>query len=367
MAARAIIGASLGAVLMLSGCDRGGDTDTEAGAEAPIVATKRAEGEPIPSPTLDAIKARGRLNCGVHEGLVGFAYTDNRGDWRGFDADFCRGLAAAIFGNPEAVRFVPLTADNRFDALAAGRVDVVWRNTSWTMERDTAGDLAFAGVNYYDGQGFMVRRSLTLNSATELNGARVCVQQGSTSALNVADFFRSRGIEYQPVMAADEAAARQAYADEDCDAFTADISALAAARTTLANPAQHAILPDVVSKEPLGPVVRRGDEQWVSVVRWTLNALILAEELGVTQANVDQQAEDATDPRVRRLLGVEGAFGPRLGLSETWARDAVEGVGNYGEIFERNLGTQSALDLARGLNAQWNARPAGLIYALPIR
>lgn len=367
MGAKAIIGVTLGLALGLAGCGRGEKTDREPGADVPIVTKARVEGEPVPSPTLDAVKARGRLNCGVHEGLVGFAYIDNRGAWRGFDADFCRGMAAAIFGNPDAVRFVPLTARNRFEALAAGQVDVVWRNSSWTMERDTAGDLSFAGINYYDGQGFMVRRSLTLNSATELNGARVCVQAGSTSALNVGDFFRARGIAYQPVTTADEAAARQAYADEDCDAFTADISALAAARTTLANPEQHAILPDVISKEALGPVVRRGDEQWTSVVRWTLNALILAEELGVTQANVEQQTEDATDPRIRRLLGVEGELGERLGLSKTWAGDAVAGVGNYGEIFERNLGTQSALDLARGLNAQWNSRPGGLIYALPLR
>ena len=367
MGARAIVGALTGLALILSGCDRDGAADRKADVQAPIATTTSGAGEPVESPTLDAVRARGRLNCGVHEGLVGFAYTDNRGDWRGFDADFCRGLAAAIFGNPDAVRFVPLTANNRFEALSDGRVDVVWRNTSWTMERDTGGEVSFAGINYYDGQGFMVRRSLTLNSAAELNGARVCVQAGSTSALNAADYFRSRGIEYEAVVGESEEVARQTYADEECDAFSADISALAAARTTLSNPGQHVILPDVISKEPLGPVVRRGDEQWTAVVRWTLNALILAEELGVTQANVDQQGEDATDPRIRRLLGVEGEFGPRLGLSETWARDAVDGVGNYGEIFERNLGTQSALDLARGLNAQWNARPGGLIYALPVR
>ena len=307
------------------------------------------------------------LNCGVNEGLVGFAYTDNRGEWRGFDVDFCRGLAAAIFGEPDAVRFVPLTAQNRFQALEDGRIDVLWRNTSWTMERDTAGVQSFAGVNYYDGQGFLVRRTLALNSAVELTGARVCVQSGSTSALNVDDFFRSRGIEYRAVVLPTEEAARQAYGREDCDAFSADVSALAAARTTLADPAQHVILPDVISKEPLGPVVRRGDEQWTAIVRWTQNALILAEEMGVTQANVEAQVEEARDPRVRRLLGAEGDFGPRMGLSKAWARDAVAGVGNYGEIFERNLGSQSALDLARGLNAQWNARPAGLIYGLPVR
>lgn len=363
---RAIIAAATLALLALAGCDRSAPETAEPIDAAPVAGA----GKPVikvESPTLAAVKRRGYLRCGVHQGLVGFAYTDNRGDWRGFDIDFCRAMAAAIFGEADAVRFVPLSADNRFEALADGRIDVLWRNTSWTMERDTGGRFSFAGVNLYDGQGFLVRRSLNLNSATELNGARVCVQSGSTSALNADDFFRSRGIDYKPVVAASEEAARQAYAREDCDAFTADISALAAARTTLAGPEQHAILADVVSKEPLGPVVRRGDEQWTATVRWILSAVILAEELGVNQDNAATQAKEARDPRVRRLLGVEGDFGPRLGLSKTWALDAVVAVGNYGEIFERNLGSQSALDLARGLNAQWNARPAGLIYGLPIR
>lgn len=337
--------------------------DTDGLSPAPRTATV----EPIVSPTLQAVKRRGRLNCGVHEGLVGFAYTDNRGQWRGFDADFCRAMAAAIFNDPDAVRFVPLTIGQRFEALKDGRVDVLWRNTSWTMTRDAGEGLSFAGINYFDGQGFMVRRSLNLNSAVELKGARVCVQAGSTSELNVADYFRSRGIDYRPVVQPNEEAARQAYAREDCDALSADISALAAARTTLSNPEQHAILPDVISKEALGPVVRRGDEQWTAIVRWTLDAVIMAEELGVTKATVATQARDSTDPRVRRLLGVEGEFGPMLGLSQGWARNAVGAVGNYGEIFNRNLGDDSALDLARGLNAQWNARPGGLIYALPIR
>lgn len=358
--------AGIAGAMALAACgDRGGD-DAEPTATAPTGATQTAA-PPVESPTLAAIKRRGRLQCGVNQGLVGFAYTDNRGEWRGFDVDFCRGLAAAIFGDPEAVRFVPLTAENRFQALADGRIDVLWRNTSWTMERDTSGQLSFAGVNYYDGQGFLVRRALNLTSATELTGARVCVQAGSTSALNAEDYFRSRGIEYRAVVQPTEEAARQAYGREDCDAFTADVSALAAARTTLADPQQHVILSDVISKEPLGPVTRRGDEQWTAVVRWTLNALVLAEELGVTRANAETQAEEARDPRVRRLLGAEGAFGPRLGLSDSWAADAVMGVGNYGEIFDRNLGSQSPLDLARGLNAQWNGRPAGLIYGLPIR
>jgi general L-amino acid transport system substrate-binding protein len=359
---------ALAGLAFLAACGGGEDRPApEAESIDPAAPRQTTVAAPVESPTLAAIRSRGRLICGVHQGLVGFAYTDNRGAWRGFDVDFCRGLAAAIFGDPDAVRFVPLTAGNRFAALTDGRIDVLWRNTSWTMERDTGGELTFAGINYYDGQGFLVRRSLDLNSAAELTGARVCVQAGSTSALNVDDYFRSRGIDYRPVVQPDEEAARRAYGREDCDALSADVSALAAARTTLSEPQRHVILPDVISKEPLGPVTRRGDEQWTAVVRWTLSALILAEELGVTQANVEAQTEQATDPRVRRLLGAEGEFGQRLGLSGTWAADAIGAVGNYGEIFDRNVGTQSPLDLARGLNAQWNARPAGLIYGLPVR
>lgn len=359
--------AALVAVLVLAACgdkdEPTGQPDGELDGLPPVEAT--APG--TIGPTLAAVRRRGRLNCGVHEGLVGFAYTDNRGQWRGFDVDFCRAMAAAIFNNPDAVRFVPLTTGQRFEALRQGRVDVVWRNTSWTMDRDVTEDVSFAGTNYYDGQGFMVRRSLNLASATELNGARICVQAESTSQLNLADYFRLRGLEYEPVVVPTEEEARRAYAEERCDAFTADVSALAAARTTLASPEQHAILPDVISKEPLGPIVRRDDPHWTRVVRWTLNALILAEEYGVTRDTVADQAKEARDPRIRRLLGVEGEFGTRLGLSDRWAYQAIAAVGNYGEIFGRNLGSDSALDLARGLNAQWNATPSGLIYGLPIR
>ena len=312
----------------MGGCERRAETP-----QPDVSETLPARSATLPanteSPTLIAIKQRGRLNCGVHQGLVGFAYTDNRGAWRGFDVDFCRATAAAIFGDPDAVRFVPLTAEQRFEALRDGRIDVLWRNTSWTMSRDTGGELSFAGVNYYDGQGFLVRRALNLSSAAELNGARVCVQAGSTTELNVEDYFRTRGIEYRPVVVKTEEEARQAYAREACDAFTADISALAAARTTLPNPQQHVILPDVISKEPLGPVVRQGDDQWTAVIRWTLNALILGEELGVTKANVAALDRDSQDPRVRRLLGEEGEFGPSLGLPRNWARDAIAASGNY--------------------------------------
>lgn len=355
--------------LMLAGCGSPRDEtspaqDVSANPQAQTTAPSLTR---IESATLTAIKRRGRLNCGVHEGLVGFAYTDNRGQWRGFDVDFCRALAAAIFDDPDAVRFVPVVNSQRFEALAAGTIDVLWRNTSWTMTRDAGQGFVFAGVNYYDGQGFLVRRSLNLNSAAELNGARICVQQASTSELNVRDYFQSRSLTYTSVVFPSEEAARVAYDREQCDALTADVSALAGARTTLSNPQQHTILSDVISKEPLGPVVRRGDEQWAAVVRWVLNGVILAEELGVTRENVDTVARDSRDPRVRRLLGLEGDFGPMLGLSARWARQAIAAEGNYGEIFDRNIGADSALDLARGLNAQWNGRPGGLIYALPIR
>lgn len=359
-----LIGAAAAAALV--GCSPGRDDqppqDPGATVVAPSVDTDRPQ-----SPTLASVKRRGRLNCGVHQGLVGFAYTDNRGQWRGFDVDFCRAMSGAIFGSPDAVRFVPLSATDRFSALNEGRVDVLWRNSSWTMSRDAGEGFVFAGVNYYDGQGFLVRRSLALNSATELNGARVCVQAGSTAQANADDFFRSRGIEYRPVVLETEEQARDAYGREDCDAFSADISALAAARTVLADSAAHTILSDVVSKEPLGPIVKSGDERWAEVVRWTLNAVILAEEFGVTRENAETLSKETNDPRIMRLLGVQGEYGAMLGLSENWAKDAVLASGNYGQIFERNLGEQSPLDLARGLNAQWNARPGGLIYGLPIR
>lgn len=356
---------TLALFLAVAGCGRPAEPDAAETAPAEVTADSAAP--EFASPTLKAIQARGRLNCGVHEGLIGFAYTDNRGRWRGFDVDFCRALAAAVLGDADAVRFMPLANSQRFAALRNGRVDVLFRTTSWTLSREATEGVRFAGVNYYDGQGFLVRRALDLASAQELNGARVCVQGAATSEQNVADWFDARGIEYRPVVADSEEQARQAYAREDCDAFSADISALAAARTLMSSPDQHVILPEVISKEPLGPAVKGGDEAWTSVVRWTLHALILAEELGVTQDNLNDQAETSRDARVRRLLGETGELGPVLGLSQDWARRAIAAGGNYGEIFARNVGAGSSLDLARGLNAQWNARPAGLIYALPIR
>jgi len=363
---RLLTGLSLALTVAVSGCGRDESRRTPEPSQPPVEALPPSQ-QDIESATLKAVRARGVLNCGVNLGLVGFAFPDNKGGWQGFDVDFCRATAAAVLGSPTAVRYVPLSTENRFEALKTGKVDVLWRNSSWTMTRDARGDVAFAGINYYDGQGFMVRRALNLNSAVELNGARVCVQSGSTTELNLEDYFRARSIQYRPVLVKTEEESRQAYAREECDAMTADISALAAARTTMGTPAQHVILPDVISKEPLGPVVRRGDDQWEAIIRWTLNALILGEELGVTQANIGRLERETNEPRIGRLLGKEGEFGPSLGLSRTWAKDAISAGGNYGEIFARNLGKQSALDLERGLNAQWNAQPGGLIYALPIR
>lgn len=361
---QATVTASVIGALALSACSQG---LPEPQLEDDRAVAPRVETATPVSPTLAAVRQRGYLRCGVHQGLVGFAIQDNRGQWQGFDVDFCRAMAAAIFGDPQRVRFTPLSAEDRFEALAADRVDVLWRNSSWTMSRDVEGRFAFAGINYYDGQGFLVRRSLDLNSAVELNGARICLASGSTSALNLSDDFRLRGVDFTPVVAPTEEAARTAYAREDCDAFSADISALAAARSTLTDPQQHEILADIIAKEPLGPATRSGDEQWTAVVRWTLNAVILAEELGVRRDNVRSLASESRDPRIRRLLGLESDFGAPLGLSKTWAASAIGAVGNYGEIFDRNLGPQSPLDLTRGLNAQWSARPAGLIYGLPVR
>lgn len=334
---------------------------TNVSSEEPTTEAPRSAG-----PTLTSIRSRRYLNCGVHPGLVGFSYTDNQGRWRGFDIDFCRATAAAVLGDPNAVRYVPLTNAQRFEALASGRVDVLWRNTSRTLTRDGSG-FEFPGTNYFDGQGFLVRRNLNLSSATELNGARICVQAGSTSELNVADWFRSRGLTYTPVVVPNETAGRTAYARESCDAMTADVSALAAARTTLSDPRAHTILPEVISREALGPVVREGDDQWSDIVGWTLNALILGEALGITNDNIDQTLEASRDPETRRLLGVEGHVGRPLGLSDRWARDAIAAGGNYGQIFDRNVGAGSALNLSRGLNALWTAEPRGLMYAPPIR
>ena len=355
-------GVAVLSVLAIAACGQRTPTPEPKPAETTAPLTMKPA---APSKTLKAVKARGALRCGINPELPGFAFQDNGGRWRGFNVDFCRALAAAVLGKPDKVTFVPLGNEERITALRTGKVDVLWRNTSWTFSRDVGDQLDMAGISYFDGQGFMVRRSLNLTSAVELNTAKICVQAGATSGQNLDDFFRARGIAYTAVVFDSEEQARAAYQADKCDAFTADISALAAARSVLDDPAAHVILPDAISKEPLGPLVRQDDPAWTDIVRWTLYALILAEEHGVTTANA-KDMKTGPDPEARRLLG-EGGFGIMLGLDSDWAARAIAAGGNNGEIFDRDIGGGSALKLDRGLNAPWNAPKPGLLYAPPMR
>ncbi|MEE9428493.1 MAG: amino acid ABC transporter substrate-binding protein [Paracoccaceae bacterium] len=315
--------------------------------------------------TLDDVKAKGELACGVSTGLVGFAAPDANGVWAGFDVDVCRAVAAAVLGDADAVKYVPLTGKTRFTALASGEVDMLARNTTWTFSRDVDLKFTFVGVNYYDGQGFLAPKELGVSSAKDLDGATICIQTGTTTELNLADFFRSNGMSYEPVPIETNAEAQQNYLAGACDVFTTDASGLAATRATFENPDDHVLLPEIVSKEPLGPLVRHGDDQWGDIVRWTLNALITAEELGVTSANLAEMSNGTNNPEINRLLGSEGELGAMLGLDSDWAKKAIAVAGNYGEIFETNIGESSAIGLARGLNAQW--KDGGLIYSPPFR
>jgi general L-amino acid transport system substrate-binding protein len=316
--------------------------------------------------TLDDVKARGKLNCGVSTGLVGFAAPDANGVWEGFDVSVCRAVAAAVLGDASAVDFTPTTGQTRFTALASGEVDVLARNTTWTFSRDVDLKFDFVGVNYYDGQGFMVPKALGVSSATELDGATVCIQTGTTTELNLADYFRTNNISYEPVPIETNAEAQQQYLAGACDVYTTDASGLAATRATFEAPDEHTLLPEIISKEPLGPLVRHGDNGWGDIVMWTLNALIAAEELGVTSANIgDMAATPTNNPEINRLLGTEGNLGEQLGLSADWAKNAIMAAGNYGEIFEANIGTSTPIGLSRGLNAQWT--DGGLLYTPPFR
>ncbi|MBV8185241.1 MAG: amino acid ABC transporter substrate-binding protein [Hyphomicrobiales bacterium] len=314
--------------------------------------------------TLDAVRARGQLICGINPNLPGFGQPDKDGAFKGFNADICHAVAAAVLGDSGKVKFVPLTATIRFEALTSGEVDLLTHNSTWTMQRDTGAGLHFTGVTFFDGQSFLVKKSAGITSVTELGGASVCTQQGSTSELNAADFFRAHKLRYEIVSFASDDDAAKAFGDGRCDVLTSDASSLAAARLKLADAEDYVILPELISKEPLGLVVRDGDDKWFDVVRWTMNALIDAEELGITQANAAEELKSPV-PEVKRLLGVEGKFGSRLGLSEDWAMRAVQAAGNYGEIFERNLGAASPLKLPRGMNALWSK--GGILYAPPIR
>ena len=319
----------------------------------------------VSAATLDDVKARGELICGVNTGLVGFAAPDANGNWAGFDVALCKAIAAAVLGDPTKVKYVPTTGQTRFTALASGEVDVLVRNSTWTFARDTDLKLDFAGVNYYDGQGFMVRKELGVSSAKELDGATICIQTGTTTELNLADFFKANNMSYTPVAIDSNAEGEQQYMAGACDAYTTDASGLAATRAAFADPDNHIILPEIISKEPLGPAVRHGDSQWGDIVRWTLNALIAAEEYGVTSTNLEEQAANSTNPEVKRLLGTEGDLGAMMGLDKDWAKRAIAAGGNYGEIFAATIGEATPIGIARGLNAQWTQ--GGLLYAPPFR
>jgi len=315
--------------------------------------------------TLDAVKARGQLACGVNTGLEGFGRPDDQGNWKGLDVDTCKAVAAVILGDPAKAKFTPLNAQQRFPALQSGEIDLLVRNTTWTLTRDTSLGLNFAPTTFYDGQGFLVAKAAGVASAKELSGATVCVQQGTTTELNLADYFRRHGMELKPLLFSELAEAEAAFFAGRCDAFTADGSALASIRAAKAgNPGDYVILPEVISKEPLGPVVRHGDDEFFDIVKWTVFALIEAEEYGITQANVEEM-KGSDNPPVMRLLGVTAGNGEALGIDEEWAVRAIKAVGNYGEIFERNVGRGSPLKLERGLNALWTE--GGLIYAMPLR
>ena len=315
--------------------------------------------------TLSDVKGKGFIQCGVSQGVPGFSNPDQAGNWTGIDVDICRAVAAAVFGDASKVKYTPLSAKERFTALQSGEIDILSRNTTWTLVRDTALGLNFAGVNYYDGQGFMVRKDLGVKSAKELAGAAVCVNIGTTTELNMADFFRANNMDYKPVVfeKADEVVA--AYDSGRCDVYTTDRSALAAQRLKLKNQDAHMVLPETISKEPLGPVVRHGDDQWLDLVKWSLYLMVEAEENGVSQANVDDLKANTKDPIQRRILGVEGDLGKNLGVGNDWGYQIIKQVGNYGDVYDKHVGPSTAVGLARGVNALW--KDGGLQYAMPVR
>ncbi|MDH7794984.1 MULTISPECIES: amino acid ABC transporter substrate-binding protein [unclassified Beijerinckia] len=319
---------------------------------------------PVHAGTLDDVKQRGTLSCGVSTGLGGFSEQDSKGQWNGFDVDFCRAVAAVIFNDPTKVSFVPLSAADRFEALKAKRIDLLSRNSSWTFEREAGLGLLFTGITYHDGMGFLVARKPQVVSALELNNTSVCVQEGTTTRANLADFFKANSMTYREVLVASPADAIKSLEKGDCDVFTADQSALYGERLKLSQPGTAVVLPDVVSKEPLGPAVRGDDVAWFNLIKWTNFALINAEDLGIATTTVDE-AMKSTKPDVRRFTGTEGGFGAQLKLEPDWAIRAVRAVGNYGEIFERNVGAQSKLGIPRGLNQLWSN--GGILYAPPLR
>jgi general L-amino acid transport system substrate-binding protein len=333
-------------------------------AVAVLVAAVAITYELYDTRTLKRTIRRGEVLCGVNKGLPGFSIPDDKGNWTGFDVDFCRAVAAAIFDDPSKARFIPLDANERFKELQNRKVDILSRNSTWNMSREENYDLYFPAVAYYDGQGFMLPRSRNIESALDLNGSKVCVQSGTTTLLNLADYFRVNNMKFEEMKFDKLDDVVKAYESGKCDTLTADISQLHALRLNLTKPGDHMILPDVISKEPLAPVVRQRDDDWMMIVKWTLYAMINAEELGVTSQNIDE-ALKSKKPDVMRLVGNEGTFGPDLGLPKDWAVRIIRHVGNYGEMYDRNIGAESKLHIPRGLNQLWNA--GGIQYAPPIR
>jgi general L-amino acid transport system substrate-binding protein len=315
--------------------------------------------------TFDAVKKQGFVQCGVNSGLPGFSNTDDNGNWKGIDVDVCRAVAAAMFGDDSKVKYTPLNAKERFTALQSGEIDILSRNTTWTLSRDASLGLNFTGVTYYDGQGFLAKKTLGVKSAKELSGASVCVQSGTTTELNLADYFRSHNMKFKPVTYDTADATAKAFDAGRCDVLTSDQSQLYALRILLKDPAGAIVLPDVISKEPLGPSVRQGDDDWFNIVKWSLFAMLNAEGLGITSSNVDDMKKNSDNPDVKRFLGETGEFGKMLGVSDNWAYNIVKEVGNYAESFERNVGQGSELKIERGLNALWSN--GGIQYAPPVR
>jgi len=319
---------------------------------------------PASAGTLDQVKAKGYVQCGVSQGVIGYSAPNDKGEWAGFDIDFCRALAAAIFNDPSKAKFTPLSTKDRFTALQSGEIDILTRNTTWTLDRDTKLGFNFVGTTYYDGQGFMVKKSMKINSALELSGASVCTQTGTTTELNLADYFRNNKMKYEVVAFATADETIKAYESGRCDVFTTDASQLYAQRLKFANPDDHMVLPEIISKEPLGPVVRQGDDQWFDIAKWTFFAMLNAEELGINSKNVEEMKKSSS-PEIKRVLGIEGNLGEGLGLTNDWVVRIVSKVGNYAEIYDRNLGAGSKLKIERGVNRLWNK--GGIQYAPPIR
>ncbi|WP_148861137.1 amino acid ABC transporter substrate-binding protein [Marinobacter fonticola] len=334
-----------------------------AAGTATLVGTLMA-GNAMAATTLETVQERGHVQCGVTNGLPGFSQPDEKGNWTGIDVDTCRAVAAAVFGDGGKVQFTPLTAKERFTALQSGEIDVLSRNTTWTLTRDASLGLNFTGTNYYDGQGFLVRKEIGVSDATELDGATFCIQSGTTTELNLADYFRANDMDFKPLVFDTSEQTVQGFASGRCDVLTSDRSQLAALRSKLSDPSSAVILPNTISKEPLGPVVRQGDDQWFNIVKWSLFAQINAEELGVTSENVDKM-KDSDNPNIQRLLGTDGDMGDKLGLPADFGHAIVKEVGNYGEMYNRNVGPGTPLDLERGLNALWTE--GGIMYAPPLR